>query len=54
MEKVAYQGQVAARMGIISMCYVQQALRSLLQNLKSNSPNIDEAVQNVRPPSGPL
>lgn len=48
MEKIAYQGQVAARMGIISMCYAQQALGSLLQNLKGNTPNIDEAVQNVR------
>lgn len=48
MEKIAYQGQVAARMGIISMCYAQQALGSLLQNLKGSTPNIDEAVQNVR------
>ena len=48
MEKIAYQGQVAARMGIISMCYAQQALGSLLQNLKSSSPNMAEAVQNVQ------
>ena len=46
MEKIAYQ--VAARMGIISMCYAQLALGSLLQNLKSSSPNMDEAIQNVR------
>ena len=48
IEKVAYQGQVAARMGIISTCYAQQALSALLQNLKSESPNMDEAIQNVR------
>ena len=48
MEKVAYQGQVAARMGIISMCYAQQALGSLLQNLKSDSPNIDVGTECMR------
>ena len=48
MEKIAYQGQVAARMDIISMCYAQQAVASLIQNLKSSSTNMDEAVQNVR------
>ena len=48
IEKIGYQGQVAARMGIISICYTQQALGSLLNNLKSSSPNLDEAVQNVR------
>ena len=39
---------MAARMGLISVCYAQQALGSLLHNLKSQSPNIDEATQNVR------
>lgn len=48
MERIAYQGQVAARMGIISICYTQQALGNLLNNLKSSSPNLDEAVQNGR------
>ena len=48
IERIAYQGQVAARMGIISICYTQQALGKLLNNLKSSSPNLDEAVQNVR------
>lgn len=48
MEKIAYQGQMAARMGIVSLCYAQQALGLLLTNLKSASPNLDEAVQNVR------
>ena len=48
VEKIAYQGQVAARMGIISVCYTQQALGRLLNNLSGKSPNLDEAVQNVR------
>ena len=48
IEKIAYQGQVASRMGLISVCYLQQALGLLLKNLKSESPNLDEAVQNVR------
>ena len=35
-------------MGIISLCYSQQAMGLLLKNLKSESPNLDEAIQNVR------
>lgn len=48
MERIAFQGQVAARMGLITLCYAQQALGSLLQNLQAKDPNMDEAVQNVR------
>ena len=48
IEKIAYQGQVASQMALISVCYSQQALGLLLKNLKSESPNLDEAVQNVR------
>lgn len=48
IEKIAYQGQIASRMGIISVCYAQQALSLLLNNLKGSAPNLDEAVQNVR------
>ena len=48
IEKIAYQGQVAARLGVVSLCYTQQALGLLLSNLKRESPNLDEAVQNVR------
>lgn len=48
MERKAYQGQVAARMGIISNCYTQQTLENLLNNLKYSSRNLYEAVQNVR------
>lgn len=35
-------------MGIISVCYTQQALGRLLNNWSGKSPNLDEAVQNVR------
>ena len=48
MEKTAYQGQVAARLGIVTLCYTQQALGLLISNLKKDSPNLDEAIQNVR------
>ena len=48
IENSAYQGQVAARMGLISVAYIQQALGLLLTNLKSNVTNIDSAVQTVR------
>ena len=47
IEKIAFQGQLAARMGIISLCYAQQALSLLLTDLKNDSPNLDQAVQNV-------
>ena len=48
IENSAYQGQIAARMGIISVAYMQQALGLLLKNLKSDTPNVDSAVQSVR------
>ena len=48
IEKKAYQVQLAARMGIISLCYSQQALGLLLNTLKSTSSNIGEAIQNMR------
>ena len=48
IEKIVYQRQVASWMGLISDCYSQQALGLLLKNLKSESPNLDKAVQNVR------
>ena len=35
-------------MGIISVCYTQKGLGCLLNNLSGKSPNLDEAVQNVR------
>ncbi|VDH92527.1 Hypothetical predicted protein [Mytilus galloprovincialis] len=48
LERLAYQGQVAARMGLITTCYLQQASGNLLDNLTSDSPNLDSAIQNVR------
>ena len=33
---------------MVSLCYTEQALGLLLSNLKRESPNLDEAVQNVR------
>ena len=32
LDRISYQGQMAARLGIISICYTQQALGSLLNN----------------------
>ena len=48
IERLAFQGQTAARMGIVISLYVQQALAMLLQELKSDSPNLDSATQTVR------
>ncbi|KAK3093551.1 hypothetical protein FSP39_017216 [Pinctada imbricata] len=48
IESSAYQGQIAARMGIISVTYIQQALGLLLNNLKSTNSNLDSAIQSVR------
>ena len=48
VEKIGYQGQTAARMGIITTCYSQQALGSLLDNLQSPEPNLDRAIQTFR------
>ena len=47
IEKIGYQGQTAARMGIITTCYTQQALGCLLDNLQSQEPNLDRATQTV-------
>lgn len=48
MERLAYQTQVAAKQGIAANLYMQQALRVLLEELKSENPNLDLAVQTVR------
>ena len=48
VEKLAYQGQVASRMGIVSSAYIQQALGSLLQSLTSGQVNVDRTIQSVR------
>ena len=48
IEAVAYQGQLSARYGLISVAYMQQALGTLLNNLQSGKLNIDNTVQSVR------
>ena len=48
IEKLAFQGQTAARMGIIITLYIQQALASLLTELGSENTNLDRATQTVR------
>ncbi|XP_045185076.2 uncharacterized protein LOC123543076 isoform X1 [Mercenaria mercenaria] len=48
LEKLAFQGQLASRMALITTCYAQQALGSLLDTLSQKNPNVDSAVQNVR------
>ena len=48
IEKLAFQGQTAARMGIVITLYIQQALASLLTELGSENTNLDRATQTVR------
>lgn len=48
IESVAYQGQIAARYGLISVSFIQQALGTLLNKLQSDNINIDSAIQSVR------
>ena len=48
IERIAYQTQVAAKLGISVNLYMQQALRVLLEELKSENPNINLAIQTVR------
>lgn len=48
MERLAFQEQSAARMGIVMSLYEQRALASLLQELRQDNPNWDAATQTVR------
>ena len=48
IEKIGFQGQSAARMGVIMTCYTQKALGIFLENLQSENPNIDRAIQTTR------
>ena len=48
IERLVYQGQLAAKIGISVSLYMQQALRILLQELKTGEPNLNLAVQTVR------
>ena len=48
IESVGFQGQMASRMGIIAMAYMQQGLGSLMSDLQSKESNIDRCIQTVR------
>ena len=48
IEKLAFQGQNAARMGIITTAYIQQALGTLLQSLCDKEVNLDRTIQSIR------
>lgn len=48
VEKLAYQGQISSRMGIITTAYTQQALGTLLETLSNDEVNIDRCVQLTR------
>ena len=48
VEKLGFQGQTAARMGILANAYIQQGLNTLLESLKQKSPNVDKCIQQVR------
>jgi len=47
-EKLAFQGQHDAMMGIVIILYMQQALGNLLRVLSDKDANIDSAIQCVR------
>ncbi|CAG2186308.1 Receptor-type guanylate cyclase gcy-9,Adenylate cyclase,Receptor-type guanylate cyclase gcy-7,Receptor-type guanylate cyclase gcy-22,Receptor-type guanylate cyclase gcy-11,Guanylyl cyclase GC-E,Receptor-type guanylate cyclase gcy-17,Retinal guanylyl cyclase 1,Receptor-type guanylate cyclase gcy-12,Guanylate cyclase 2G,Olfactory guanylyl cyclase GC-D,Receptor-type guanylate cyclase gcy-3,Receptor-type guanylate cyclase gcy-23,Receptor-type guanylate cyclase gcy-20,Receptor-type guanylate cyclase gcy-19,Reti len=48
IEKLGFQGQLSARMNIISVLYMQQALGSLVQTLESDDFEKDEVCQTVK------
>ena len=48
LEKIAYRGQQAAYVGIISNMYIQQGLGSLIELLTDDNFNRDKAIQQVR------
>ncbi|CAC5407425.1 unnamed protein product [Mytilus coruscus] len=48
IEKLGFHGQLSARMNIISVLYMQQALGSLLQTLESDDFEKDEVCQTIK------
>ena len=48
VERIAYKGSHAARLGIIIQSYIQQSLGNLLQNLQGESFDKDKAVSQVK------
>ena len=41
IESITHQGKLAARYGLISITYIQQALGTLLNKLQSDNLNVD-------------
>jgi hypothetical protein len=48
VERLAFQGQAAAKMGITATAYIQQALGSLYETLSDKDVNLDRATQQVK------
>ncbi|XP_060604440.1 uncharacterized protein LOC132757243 [Ruditapes philippinarum] len=48
VEKIAYKGQQAARLGLIIQMYIQQSLGNFLQFLESDDFNKEKATQHVK------
>lgn len=48
VEKIAYRGQQAAYVGILSQLYVQQGLGTLIENLSEENFDKDKAIQTIR------
>ena len=48
IEGLAYQGQIASRMGIIAVAYIQQAQGSLLNSSNNGKGNMDSITQSMR------
>ncbi|XP_045161737.2 uncharacterized protein LOC123526570 [Mercenaria mercenaria] len=48
VEKTAYRGQQAARLGVVMQLYVQQSLGNLVQYLSSDDFSKDNAIQSVK------
>lgn len=48
IEKVAYKGQQAARLGIVMQLYIQQSLGNLVELLQSDSFNKDDGLEQVK------
>ena len=48
VEKIAYRGQQAAYIGILSQLYVQQGLGTLIETLSENDCDINKAIQKIR------
>lgn len=47
IETLAYQGQIAARMGIIAIAYMQQALGTLLNSISSQDVDTVQSIKDI-------